>query len=195
MAIKACQAHQTHLMKGRFLSIDPSSGSVDRKSGARSDAGWAIFDGGQLESAGVIQIDGTSKSERLQSVSTTLANEFSEPFDVLVIEDIFGYIASQTLIQACGVYIGGIASKGVIEVNVNTWKSVATRVGGWEKSDVGDAIYLGVAAMCMAQGYNYKKMKKNDVRNDKLYELAEANDCWGVDTIRKAHDDRSTSDS
>ena len=88
-------------MTGRFLAIDPSSGAMNRYVGERSQAGWAIFAGGQLESSGIITIDGSNKTERLQDLARTLTNEFNETFDLLVMEDIWGRMASKTLVHAC----------------------------------------------------------------------------------------------
>lgn len=186
-------------MTGRFLAVDPSSGSIDRRSGTRSEAGWAIFDGGRLESSGLIMIDGTSKKERLSSVAKTVQQEFNEPFDLLVIEDIWGYIASKTLVHACGVFIGNTNAKDIIELNVMTWKGVANRLGGWEKGDESDAIYIGVAAMVLSGGYAHKRLKKDTARQEKIDALCEENDCWGVETIKNAYEgrlnERSSEDS
>ena len=101
MTLRALKANKSKLLTGRFLAIDPSSGAMNRYVGERSQAGWAIFAGGQLESSGIITIDGSNKTERLQDLARTLTNEFNETFDLLVMEDIWGRMASKTLVHAC----------------------------------------------------------------------------------------------
>ena len=151
-------------MMGKCLSIDPSSGAYDRKTGQKTVGGWALFDKGQLQSSGVYEVQGNDKAARLVSLNKVFREEFSDPVDVLVLEDIWGYIASQALVQACGIIIGNVGTPRVIELNVSTWKAVATRLGGWEKGDESDAIYMGVAAMCIANGYSHKRLKKEEKR-------------------------------
>jgi hypothetical protein len=147
-----------------------------------------VFSSGKLESSGIYTVDGTDKNSRLVSLQQVFKEEFSDPVDVLVLEDIWGYIASQSLVQACGVIIGSVGTPHVIELNVSTWKAVATRLGGWEKGDESDAIYMGVAAMCLADGYSHKRLKNDKKRKELLDSLAVANDYWNVDTIREVYE-------
>ncbi len=177
-------------MTGKVLAIDPSSGAYDRKTGHKTQGGWALFDQGQLVSSGVYDVDGAAKAERLASLHTVFVEEFQSEVDVLVLEDIWGYIASQALVQACGIIIGSVGTSHLIELNVSTWKAVATRLGGWIKGDESDAIYMGVAAMCIADGYGHKRLRTEPKRMELLDGLAAANDYWNVDTIRDAYNER-----
>lgn len=189
--MKACKAHKRHLLTGKVLAIDPSSGAYNRKTGEKTQGGWALFDNGMLLTSGVYNVDGVTKNERLVSLQKVFLEEFKGDIDVMVLEDIWGYIASQALVQACGVIIGSVGTSSVIELNVSTWKAVATRLGGWVKGDENDAIYLGVAAMCIAQGYGHKRLKNDKKRGEMLDSLAIENDYWNVETIKESFNERS----
>jgi hypothetical protein len=155
------QKHKNTILSGTVLCIDPSSGGTDRR-GVKSSAGWAIFSKGQLHSSGEIQLDnGQEKPVRLRGILECLKRDFPETYDLLIVENIEGYRASKTLIQACGVYIAGIESSACFEMNVKTWQAIAKRLGGWEKSDEADAIYIGWAAVAFALGYNQKESEEN----------------------------------
>lgn len=188
--------HKTKLLEGRVLAIDPSSGALDRKSGTSSNAGWAVFEAGQFHSSGIIQIDGIAPKERLESLAQTLNNEFDEEFDILVIEDIWGYMAAKSLVHAVGLFAGLVRADAMVEINVQTWKSIATRLGGWHKDDATDATYIGIGAMVTAMGFYHKKFKKDDkARIAAIDNCARQMDCWGITEIRRHVDERSTEDS
>ncbi len=185
MSKTRCKALLRFLEKGKFLTVDPSSGALNRKSGKKSEGGWALFENGTLTSSGIYQVDGADKDSRLVDLARVMREEFNDGVDVLVLEDIWGYIASKALVQACGIIIGNVGTNRVIELNVSTWKSIARRIGGWEKSDEMDAIYIGVAAVCLAEGYNHTKLKNDEARNNKLKEIAQKYDYWNIDTMRE----------
>jgi len=82
------------------------------------------------------------------------------------------------LMQATGVFIAGIQSERLIEMDVKTWEAVAKRLGGWKKhsskrglingcdpngreGDDVDAEYIGWTAICFALGYNQKDKEKD----------------------------------
>lgn len=184
------------MLEGRVLAIDPSSGALDRKSGTSSNAGWAVFEGGQFHSSGIIQIDGIAPKQRLESLAQTLNNEFDEEFDILVVEDIWGYMAAKSLVHAVGLFAGLVRAEAMVEINVQTWKSIATRLGGWTKDDATDATFIGIGAMITSQGYYHKKFKKDDkARIAALDEYARQMDCWGITEIRRNVNERSSQDT
>jgi len=193
--LKALKAQKNKLLTGRILSIDPSSGSISRATGERSQAGWAVFDKASLESSGIITITGYDKTQRLQDLANTLSTEFDEKFDLLIMENIWGYIAHQTLVQACGAIIANTQTDMCIEINMKRWQGVANRLGGWTKSDENDAIYLGAAAMCLAEGYNHTALKTDKKRQAALDDLALRYDCWNIETIKEALHERSIGDN
>ena len=185
MTKTACRKYKNLLRTGRVLAIDPSSGSIDRKSGTRSEAGWAVFEAGQLAASGIIQIEGSNVKQRLESLVETLTNDFEEAFDVLVIEDIWGYIASKTLVHAAGLFIAHIKTPYYVEMNVKTWQGIATRLGVWTKSDENDAIFIGIGAMVTSTGYIHKSIKRDADRVAKLGQIAAEWNYWGIEEMQQ----------
>lgn len=185
MTKTACRRYKNLLRTGRVLAIDPSSGAIDRKSGTRSEAGWAVFEAGQLTTSGIIQIEGSSVKQRLESLVETLTNDFEESFDVLVIEDIWGYIASKTLVHAVGLFIAHIKTPYFVEMNVKTWQGIANRLGVWSKSDENDAIFIGIGAMVTSTGYTHKSFKKEPERTQKIKDIAADWGYWGIEEMQQ----------
>ena len=157
---KYLPVYRDYLLNGKVLSIDPSSGGTYR--GKNSKAGYAILDHLSIIESGVIELDyGKHSSIRLQKLLECLQRDFKEKFDLLVIEDVNGYNCSKVLLQASGVFVAAINSKATWEINIRTWQSIAKQLGGWEKDDEADAIYMMLAAISVALGYD-PKMKKDD---------------------------------
>ena len=115
---------------------------------------------GKLKASGIIELDhGKYKEDRLRAIADCLRAEFTADYDLMIIENIEGYGAAKTLIQACGAYI--CSAKGrLIEMNVKTWQAIANRLGGWVKDDEADAIYMGWACVAFALGYNQKESEE-----------------------------------
>ena len=162
----------------RMLCIDPSSGGLD-KHGGRSLAGWAMFYAGKLEASGTLSFsEDKAVFKRLRSVKEAVSTiPDTEDVSILVIEDIKGYRAQQSLIQSCGIYIDRIESEEFFQVNVQTWKSVAKYWGGYVKDDEQDAIYMGYAAVAIACGWRASKPKgvtAKEHEEDKQRIIAEA---------------------
>jgi hypothetical protein len=154
-----------------MLVIDPSSGGTSRK-GEKSLAGWAYFESGVLVESGVIEYP-TEKIvfKRLKNVYEYWKKSLLK-YDIFVIEDIRGYRAQQSLIQACGVYIATIPFDEFFQVNVKTWKSIATKWGGYVKSDENDAVYMGYATVAIALGYHSKlKVEEKETIIEKAKEV------------------------
>jgi hypothetical protein len=143
-------------LKGKMLCIDPSSGGSSKK-GEKSVAGFALFEDGVLEESGTLEFP-TEKEvyKRLKNVRDEVRSAFTDVYDLLVLEDIRGYRAQQSLIQACGVFITSVDCKQFFQPNVQTWKSIAKHWGGYVKSDEQDAIYMGYATVAIALGFHSK---------------------------------------
>ena len=159
MSRSKCNLYKTKILEGSMLVIDPSSGGTSRK-GEQSNAGWAEFKNGKLKASGIIELDhGKYKEDRLRAISDCLRSEFKANYDLMVIENIEGYGAAKTLIQACGAFICSTNGR-LIEMNVKTWQAIANRLGGWVKGDEADAIYIGWACVAFALGYNQKESEE-----------------------------------
>lgn len=160
---------------GTMLCIDPTSGATGRN-GEKSVAGYAIFDKGELIESGIIEFpEEKVVFKRLRNVRAELDSEFGgQLFDLLVLEDIRGYKAQQSLIQSCGVYIVGLESKEFFQPNVSTWKAVAKSWGGYVKDDEQDAIYMGYATIAIALGW---KSKMKQAEKDDIIERAKEHTC------------------
>ena len=146
-------------LKGTMLAIDPTSGGTS-KAGEKSVAGYAIFVEGKLHRSGTIEYpEEKVVFKRLKNVFKELKSKFTTSFDLLVLEDIRGWKAQQSLIQSCGVYIVGLDYNEFLQLNISTWKAVAKHWGGYFKDDEQDAIYMGYAAIAIALGYVSAKPK------------------------------------
>ena len=151
--------HKKKILEGKFLSIDPSSGAIGAD-GKASEAGWAVFENGRLTTSGTIDINESgAKQNRLRNLLEIIQREFTDEYDLLVLELIKGWRAQQSLIQSTGVVIAGINSEATFEINVTSWQAIARRLGTWEKSDEGDAVHIGAAAIAWALDYDLKKHK------------------------------------
>lgn len=170
-----------------MIAIDPSSGSSS--AGGRSVAGWAVFDEGHLVESGLIEIEASNhKADRFRDLLNSLQTDFDKDYDVLALEDIpltsgrrRAFTVSQTLIQVCGVYIAGLGGH-VIEMNTRTFQAIANRLGGWFKDDEMDAIFIGIACICFAEGYNQTESDQKKLK--KLGEIAEKYNYWGLEDMR-----------
>jgi hypothetical protein len=162
-----CVKLKKDILGGLMLCIDPTSGAVQRDTNTTSQAGWAIYDGGEFRSSGVIIIPADpNKENRYRAILDVLLTSFTDPYDIVIMEDIptarrrGTFNTSQTLIQACGVYAAGISSGKLIELPSHTWQAIARRIGGWIKGDESDARYLGLAAMAFSEGYSQSLTEK-----------------------------------
>jgi len=185
MSKTRCLAIKDAILGGKMLAIDPTSGTGDP--GKNSQAGWALFDEGQLLSSGTIEIPANrDKATRFRSIQEILTTQFDETYDVLALEDIplarrrGNFSTSQTLIQVCGVYIASTSGE-LVELLAHTWQAVAKRIGGWTKGDESDAQYIGLAAIAFASGYDQKMSEKRKI--EFAAELVDEYDSWGLQTI------------
>jgi len=152
-------------LTGWMLCIDPSSGSENTK-GEKSEAGWAMFHEGKLLDSGTLKFPAEKVVfKRLRNIKEELYKIPNiEKTELFVIEDIRGYRAQQSLIQACGIFIDRTPSNEFFQVNVQTWKAVARVLGGYIKGDEEDAKYMGYATVAIAHGWKatIKEVEKKE---------------------------------
>lgn len=187
MSRTRCIELRDGILEGRMIAIDPTSGAVDHSTGKPSLAGWSLFDSGEFLSSGVIKIPFSShKEERFRSLLNILHSDFVDDYDILAMEDIpmarrrGSFNTSQTLIQACGVYIAGLGGE-LVELNSHTWQAVARRLGGWSKGDESDAQYIGLTAIAFASGYNQNMTEKR--KTEFIADLINEYDGWKLQPL------------
>jgi hypothetical protein len=131
------------VLNGKFLAIDPSSGSE------KSKAGFAYFKNGQLIESGIVDIDHTAPiAERLDTLYQFLSRRYSG-VDLLVVEKIRGKLAHIYLTWSVGVTVAATRAKSLYEMNTQTWKKYVPE--GYEKSDTDDAVAIGNAAIAVCE--------------------------------------------
>lgn len=164
------------IKNGRFLCIDPSSGS------SGSHIGYAIFDQGKLDEAGIINMTDHWEQDvgpRLKGLSDCLREEFDEEFDLVVVEKIRpfkrgrAYHAHVSLIWAIGLIVGSLSYDKIIEIHPRTHMASTNHLFPmYYKDDMMDAISMGVCLIAFAHGYEPKKVHTSKY-SDKLDEIKE----------------------
>jgi len=150
---------------GKMIVIDPSSGKT-------GEAGWAEFEAGHFKACGTIPIKFSKVAfKRFQYIREHLEENFSEEYDVLVIELLKGKYAKLVLKQSSAVFGACLNWEKVMMISPRSWQAIADRLGGWEKSDALDAVYLGIAAIAFSENYDPKWKREAQVAF--LNELAE----------------------
>lgn len=153
---KRCRALASELTQGVVFSVDPSIGSKS------SQPGYAVWKAGELEDSGIIRL-GCSKEAsvpaRLHHLRMCLEDQFEKP-DVVVVERIvsnpkamnYNNTTAVKLNQAIGVVMAQWEVP-VIEVSPTSWKSVAKSLDWYEKTDVNDAIVIGLCCIQKARAH------------------------------------------
>lgn len=149
------------LREGRFLSLDPSSGSTS------SMPGYAIFENGKLLEAGILELSvGKELNFRLQELGHLLRTEFQN-VELVIVEDVPAipiYTQKQamakgktfmttkqvaSLQKSAGLCIGSFHPDiPTIRVSPLTW-SAYKRNYDWqvEKNDTNDAVIMGMTVL------------------------------------------------
>ncbi len=159
---------RNELLTGRVLVIDPSIGSakIIRGKEVGSMPGYALFENGQFLEKGILDIKSMKRKgtvvPRLREISQILRAEFSEMYDVLIIEDVAptwsgagGIKAVAPLMKAMGCIIGTVQSKHVVEITPISWTSRVSKIEiekqmKYIKGDDTDAEWIGYVVMQMA---------------------------------------------
>ena len=135
------------ILTGKLLTIDPSTG-------ATGNAGWAEFESGRLTSWGVIELKSHKNVyKRFKMVANILASDFQDEYDVLSIELLKGRYAHFSLKQVVAVFSAVIPWKEIVAIVPTSWQAIANHIGGHIKRDDIDAVYIGYATICLAEGY------------------------------------------
>jgi hypothetical protein len=154
---KSVSQHVEAVLGGRMLVLDPSIGSDS------SQPGYAIREAGQLTDSGVIDMPRyEDRSRRLWYLRQTLQQQFTEKFDVVVIEDIpthrfsrgrggrvFANAKAQIPLHKAVAVIESCFSCPVIFIAPVTWHSFAPL--DYIKSDESDAIVMSHAVVEVAK--------------------------------------------
>ena len=82
------------------------------------------------------------------------------------------YNVTPVLKQAAAVTAASLNWDHCVMITPMSWKAIANRLGGWEKRDDIDAVYMGYAAIAFANGYRSEGWKK-EAQVAFLEELAE----------------------
>lgn len=126
-------ATQQAINEGTMLAIDPASGGS-------SQAGWALFKGGVLVNAGVIDVEKGNIGHRLRQTYSALVED---TVDVLAIERLRGSRCHVYLLWSVGVIVAAVEHIHLVEVPVPKWRAYAKATGTWTKSDDQDAVMIG----------------------------------------------------
>lgn len=155
----------TEVIKGKMLVIDPSSGKT-------GDAGWAEFEAGTPKQWGTLPIPPSKVAfKRFKSLGKILREDFPDEYDVLNIELLKGRYAKLVLKQSAAVFGACLNWNQVMMIAPRSWQAIADRLGGWEKRDDLDAVYMGYAAVAFAEGY--EPSWKREAQEAFLAELAD----------------------
>lgn len=152
LAYKDIRLCVPELLQGRVLSVDPSSGSES------SMPGYALFEAGVCKEHGIIELErkGEQPKYRLCELGKSLRTEFETP-DVLVIEKISakswdrrrGAAGHASLLKSVGTILGAHDWPYIVEIPPSQWKKISVDAD-YEKGDAEDALYMGKAAIMVA---------------------------------------------
>lgn len=147
---------------GTVLVVDPSAYSIGLNKETGSAPGWAIFKEGKFQEAGVITIGSPTAIlqvrlfEIAECIRTELVTKFG-PFDAVIIEEIplkrylpggrSSVKGQLSLHYAVSAVYCSVRTKKWIFMPPQVWHSYMPE--DYVKSDDGDAVAMGVAALMM----------------------------------------------
>ena len=136
------------LMNGSVLAIDPSSGGT-------SLPGFAVYEGGELQSSGVITFPKPKRDiyQRLAFLYDKVHAIMPLPPDILIIEEVHKSISGADLQYAIGVTTAAVRAPVTLQLPINVWKALAKTRPGYAKSDTADAELIGEAAILLAKEF------------------------------------------
>lgn len=164
------------LQAGRVLYYDPSCHSAGNHGndvgGTGSQPGWCLYVEGKYVESGVINLENPDipTQDRLHEICRILREEMAAkgPFDVIVHEDpplkrwipcgnrgpgagkvkVYGSVAAQLpLHYAVAALFCALRSPRWLKIQPQVWRQFMPE--GYEKSDEGDAVMLGIATMSL----------------------------------------------
>lgn len=152
-----------HIAEGIVIAIDPSIGSNS------SMPGYAVYVAGELQDAGVFEIDARqSVPTRLQRLAYLLRKLYAEWIpDVLVYEDIpptrFGggnAGAHSSLLKAVGVVLSVSGPDHFVGIQPRSWKQIAR--SSYVKGDQEDAEEMGWVIIEEAKRIDKEEREKKE---------------------------------
>jgi len=147
--MKRVRKHRDKILKGTMLALDPSCAS------SASDPGYAIYEKGKLIDKGIIEVQGKGSMDvyqRLQAIRRCMVEEFTDPIDVIAIEDVSKLPyrrGSNNTTKSQGVMLAALDCQIVLEITPVVWQNVSKDFD-YEKDDDVDAEYIGRAIVKMA---------------------------------------------
>lgn len=143
---RAVARYAERVLTTTVLSVDPSSSSRG------SQPGYALFRGGVLQEAGVLDIPpGLPLNQKLGRLVQDLQSGFTG-VDILILEYISPFFAKQrshmSLQRACGAIMGAVPADICLECPPQTWHLLAPE--NYVKTDMNDAILMGTATFVTA---------------------------------------------
>lgn len=161
--VKQSKGAMDAILHGRVVAVDPASG-------AASNPGYCIMEGGVIQEYGVLKVPRASTINlRLKAIHETIRDELPEA-DILVIEDIPLFFlqkfphSCKPLLFSCGVIMAAKPWPFVLPIQPFVWYSVVDKIipgkrANYDKKDEHDALMLAVTAYTMAS--NKPKAKTN----------------------------------
>lgn len=149
--MKRVRKYKDSILKGTLLALDPSCAST------ASDPGYAIYEKGKLVDKGIIEVQGKGSMDvyqRLQAIRRCMVAEFTDPIDVIAIEDVSKLpyrTGSNNTTKSQGVMLAALDCDKVLEITPVVWQNVSKDFDYVKDDDV-DAEYIGRAIVLMAQG-------------------------------------------
>lgn len=152
------------ILHGRVIAIDPASG-------ANSNPGYCIMEGGVVQEYGILKVPRASTINlRLKAIHETIRDELPEA-DILVIEDIPLFFlkkfphSCKPLLFSCGVIMAAKPWPFVLPIQPLVWYSVVDKIipgkrASYDKKDEHDALMLAVTAYNLAAQSKSKKSNK-----------------------------------
>lgn len=142
------------ILHGRVIAIDPASG-------AASNPGYCIMEGGVVQEYGVLRVPRAKTINlRLKAIHETIRDELPEA-DILIIEDIPAFFLTRQpntckpLLFSCGVIMAAKPWPFVLPIQPSVWYSVVDKIipgkrANYNKKDEHDALLLAVTAYVLA---------------------------------------------
>lgn len=152
--VKQSKGATDSLLHGRVIAVDPASG-------AASNPGYCIMQGGIIQEYGILKVP-TAKTInlRLKAIHETIRDELPEA-DLLVIEDIPLFFlqkfphSCKPLLFSCGVIMAAKPWPFVLPIPPSVWYSIVDKIipgkrANYNKTDEHDALLLAVTAYVLA---------------------------------------------
>lgn len=152
------------ILHGRVVAVDPASG-------ANSNPGYCIMEGGVVQEYGILKVPRASTINlRLKAIHETIRDELPEA-DILVIEDIPLFFlkkfphSCKPLLFSCGVIMAAKPWPFVLPIQPLVWYALVDKIipgkrACYDKKDEHDALLLAATAYNLAAQSKSKKSNK-----------------------------------